>query len=78
MPVPWMERTGRTPGGVVGAWFNVVVCAALVIGLPLSVLSRGHDLAHIVFAIVLTAIAVTLEVLFVRNLRQQIERRRGR
>jgi hypothetical protein len=72
-----MERTGRTPGGVVGAWFNVVVCAALVIALPTITLTRGHDLAHIGFAVFLTAIAVTLEAVFVRNLRQQLDRRRG-
>ncbi|WP_144712638.1 hypothetical protein [Curtobacterium pusillum] len=77
MPVPWMERSGRTPGGVVGAWFNVVVCAALVIALPTITLIRSHDLTQIAFAVFLTAIAVTLEVVFVRNLRQQIERRRG-
>lgn len=78
MPIPWMERTGRTPGGVVGAWFNVVVCAGLVVALPVITLTRGLDLSHIAFAVVLTAIAVTLEVVFIRNLRQQMERRRGR
>jgi len=77
MPVPWMERTGRTPGGAVGAWFNVIVCAGLVVALPVITLARGLDLAHIGFAVFLTAIAVTMEVVFVRNLRQQIARRRG-
>ncbi|WJY01566.1 hypothetical protein [Curtobacterium sp. 458] len=77
MPVPWMERTGRTPGGVVGAWFNVVVCAVLVVGLPIAALSRGQGAVHIAFAVVLTAVALGMEVLFVRNLRQQLARRRG-
>jgi hypothetical protein len=78
MPIPWMERTGRTPGGVIGAWFNVVVCAGLVVALPVITVTQGHDLAHIAFAVFLTAIAVTLEVVFIRNLRQQLASRRGR
>ncbi|MEK6311341.1 MAG: hypothetical protein V4737_03680 [Curtobacterium sp.] len=77
MPVPWMERTGRTPGGVIGAWFNVVVCAVLVVALPIAALSRGQGAANIAFAVALTAVAVAMEVLFVRNLRQQLARRRG-
>ncbi|MBM7802783.1 hypothetical protein JOE58_002034 [Curtobacterium luteum] len=32
---------------------------------------------NIAFAVVLTAVAVAMEVLFVRNLRQQLARRRG-
>ncbi|MFJ4221753.1 hypothetical protein [Curtobacterium luteum] len=77
MPVPWMERTGRTPRGVIGAWFNVVVCAVLVVGLPIAALSRGQGAVNIALAVVLTAVAVAMEVLFVRNLRQQLARRRG-
>lgn len=77
MPVPWMERTGRTPGGVVGAWFNVVVCAVLVVGLPIAALSRGQGAVNIAFAVVLTAVALGMEVLFVRNLHQQLAPRRS-
>ncbi|MFJ4297731.1 hypothetical protein [Curtobacterium sp. NPDC089689] len=77
MPVPWMERTGRTPGGVIGAWFNVIVCAVLVVGLPIAALSRGHGALDIAFAVVLPVVALGMEVLFVRNLRQQLARRRG-
>lgn len=77
MPTPWMQRTGRTPGGVIGAVFNVVVCGVLVVALPVIALTSGQDPAHIAFAVLGFAIAVGLEVVFVRNLRQQIARRRG-
>lgn len=77
MPTPWMQRTGRTPGGVIGAVFNVVVCGVLVVALPVIALTSGQDPAHIAFAVLGFAIAVGLEVVFVRNLRQQLARRRG-
>ncbi len=77
MPTPWMQRTGRTPGGVIGAVFNVVVCGVLVVALPVIALTSGQDPANIAFAVLGFAIAVGLEVVFVRTLRQQIARRRG-
>ncbi|ROP72685.1 hypothetical protein [Curtobacterium sp. PhB115] len=75
MPNSSDERSGRSPGGVIGAMFNVVVCGVLVVALPIIALTSGHDLVHIAFAIVGFAIAVGLEVVFVRNLRQQLARR---
>jgi hypothetical protein len=77
MPTPWLQRTGRTPGGVVGAIFNVVVCGLLVVALPIIALTSGHDPAHIAFAVVGFGIAISLEVVFIRTLRQQLARRRG-
>lgn len=72
-----MQRTGRTPGGVIGAWWNVVVCAILVVALPLIALSYGKPPVNVIAAVVGLAIAASLEVVFVRNLRQQLARRRG-
>ena len=78
MPVPWMERTGRTPGGVIGAWFNVVVCGALLVGVPIAVWTKADgDAAKVLFALGAVVVAGSMEVTFVRTLRQQIARRRG-
>lgn len=77
MPTPWMQRTGRTPGGVIGAVFNVVVCGVLVVALPVVALTSGHDAGHIAFAVAGFAIAAGLEVGFVRTLRNQLARRNG-
>ncbi|MBT2501069.1 hypothetical protein [Curtobacterium sp. ISL-83] len=77
MPTSWMQRTGRTPGGVMGAAFNVVVCGVLTVALPVISLTSGLDPAHIMFAAVGSAIAVGLEVVFIRTLRRQLASRRG-
>ncbi len=53
------------------------MCAVLVVGLPIAALSRGQGAVNIAFAVVLTAVALGMEVLFVRNLRQQLARRRS-
>jgi len=77
MPTSSNERADRSPGGVIGAVFNVVVCGIIVVALPIIALTSGHDAAHIAFAVAGFAIAVGLEVVFVRNLRRQLAGRRG-
>jgi protein-S-isoprenylcysteine O-methyltransferase Ste14 len=77
MPTPWMQRTGRTPGGVIGAVLNVVVCGVIAVALPVMALTAGRDPGHIAFAVVGFVIAVGLEVVFVRILRNQLARGRG-
>ncbi|KQO61176.1 hypothetical protein ASF23_11775 [Curtobacterium sp. Leaf261] len=72
-----MDRQGRTPGGVVGAWWNVVVCGVIAVGSLVSALTAGHGSERLFFGIGVFVITAALEVVFVRNLRQQMARRRG-
>ncbi|MFZ7088887.1 hypothetical protein [Curtobacterium sp. RRHDQ10] len=77
MAVRWMQRTGRTPGGVIGAWWNVAICGVLIVAVPIVALHYGHPPVNVVGAVIGFAIAASMEVGFVHNLRQQLARRRG-
>lgn len=76
-PTDRPELTNRAPAGLVESWWNVLGGAALLIGLPLIVLSGGVSPARIAFAIVVLAIAAALELVFVRKLVQRIAGRRA-
>lgn len=71
------ELTKRMPAGLIESWWNVIVGAALMIGLPIIVLSGGFDAARIAFALFGLAIMVALELVFLRKLVQRIAGRRA-
>lgn len=79
----WWDRTdpsdqpGRAPLGFAGAWWNVVACAGLLVGMPVIALSTEIDPPHIAFAVFGTAIALALELVLVRQLVQRISGRRA-
>ena len=75
----WAPGTGRTPGGVPGAWFNVVVCAIIGIGGLGVAATHGFRGEWLFVGIALPLICVYMEFVFVRNVRRQRERvRRSR
>ncbi|WP_132049695.1 MULTISPECIES: hypothetical protein [unclassified Curtobacterium] len=74
----WMDGVPDAPGGLVGAWINVIVCAALVIGLPIIVFTQAQAPANVLFAIAALALVGFLEATFIHKLRQQLARRRRR
>lgn len=82
----WWDRTGasdrpeltnRAPAGLIESWWNVIGGAALMVGLPVIVLTGGFDPAHIAFAVFGLAIMVALELVFLRKLVQRIAGRRA-
>lgn len=62
---------GRTPGGVPGAWFNVVICAIIIVGGPIAALSRGVTVVTVLVAIAIVGVGILMERRFVGVLRQQ-------
>jgi hypothetical protein len=56
------------PGGVLGAWFNAIVCGALAIGLPIIMLTTTALPGGIFLAVAALAIMGLLETLFVTKL----------
>ncbi|MBF4582305.1 hypothetical protein ITJ54_06430 [Curtobacterium sp. VKM Ac-2865] len=72
----WMDRVPDAPGGIVGAWFNVVFCGALVIGLPVIAFTSNEGVAAVLFAIGALLLTGFLEATFIHKLRSQIEGRR--
>jgi len=62
----------------VAAWWNVVVCAALMIGIPIIALSRGLEPVNIVIAAAGFLVAGWMERRFVQNLREQRSQSRSR
>lgn len=73
-----MDGVPDAPGGLVGAWINVIVGAAFVIGLPIIVFNQAQAPANVLFAIAALALAGFLEATFIHKLRQQLARRRYR
>ncbi len=65
------------PAGLLESWWNVIAGAALMIGLPIIVLSGGFDAPHIAFALFSLATTVALELVFLRKLVQRIAGRRA-
>lgn len=74
---PWWDRTdpsdrpdltNRTPAGIIESWWNVI---------PMIVLSGGFTAARWAFAIFCSAIAVVIELVFVRKLVRRIAGRRA-
>ncbi|PZE25976.1 hypothetical protein DEI92_00065 [Curtobacterium sp. MCBD17_034] len=65
------------PAGLIESWWNVIAGAALMIGLPIIVLSGGFDAARVAFALFDLAIMVALELVFLRKLVQRIAGRRA-
>ena len=63
-------------GGVPGALFNVVVCAAITIAAVVSVLVGGATGADQLIAVGVVVIGIGLEVFFIRSLRRQLRDRR--
>lgn len=60
------------PGGRLGAWFNVIVCGALCIGVPIVAILNVHPLGTaILIAVVALGICVFMETQFVRILLRQ-------
>jgi hypothetical protein len=67
-----LNRMVTPPGGRVGAWFNVVICGALCIGVPIVAVLNVHPIVTgIVVAAVVFGIAVFMETQFVRILLRQ-------
>ena len=64
------------PGGVPGAWINVVVCAAITVAAAVSVLFGGATGADQLIAVGVVVIGIGLEVFFIRSLRRQLRDRR--
>ncbi len=65
------------PAGLLESWWNVIAGAALMIGLPIIVLSGGFNAPRIAFALFSLAITVALELVFFRKLVQRIAGRRA-
>ena len=78
VPNRWMDGVPDAPGGLVGAWINVLVGAAFVVGLPIIVFNQAQAPANVLFAIAALALAGFLEATFIHKLRQQLARRRYR
>ncbi|PZF10434.1 hypothetical protein [Curtobacterium sp. MCLR17_034] len=76
-PTDRPELTNRTPAGLLGSWWNVIAGAALLVGLPVIVLSGGFSSARITFALFGLAVMVAIELVFLRKLFQRIAGRRA-
>jgi hypothetical protein len=76
-PTDRAELTNRIPAGLIESWWNVIAGAALLVGLPLIVLSGGFDPPRIAFALFGLAVMVAIELVFLRKLIQRIEGRRA-
>jgi len=74
----WIDGLPDAPGGVIGAWINVILGAGLAVGLPIIAFTSAEAPANIFFAIAALALAGFLEATFVYKLRQQLARRRAR
>lgn len=73
-----MDKVPDAPGGLIGAWVNVIFCGALVVGLPIIAFTSTDAPANVLFAIAALALAGFLETTFVYKLRQQLDGRRNR
>lgn len=60
------------PGGVLGAWFNVIVCSGMLIAAPFVILRQELTGVDILIAVGFFAIGLCLEVVFIRALLRQI------
>ncbi|WP_139199841.1 hypothetical protein [Curtobacterium sp. MCBA15_008] len=76
-PTDRPELTNRAPAGLLASWWNVIAGAALLVGLPVIVLSGGFSPARIAFALFGLAVMVAIELVFLRKLLQRIAGRRA-
>lgn len=52
-----MDGVPDAPGGLVGAWMNVIVGAAFLVGLPIIVFNQAQAPANVLFAIAALTLA---------------------
>jgi len=75
--MPTKNNTGHNaPGGLVGAWFNVIVCTGIVVGGAIYALAQGLTEVDALIAGAVVVIGVGLDIYFIRALLSQ--RRRSR
>lgn len=68
----WIDRVGETPGGLIGAWFNVLICAGILLTLP-TIMLLQLDLPWNLFAgAAALAVSSFLEFTFIRNLHTRL------
>jgi len=68
------DPTREAPGGVLGAWFNVVVCTGIVIGAVVYTLSQGVTGPDALIGAAVVVIGIGLDIYFVRTLLRQRRR----
>lgn len=72
----WVDKVPDPPGGVYGAWFNVLVCAGIGIAGAVSVFTTAAQPGATLFAIAFLGLGDFLEWVFLHKLRQEIAIRR--
>jgi cyanate permease len=72
----WVDRVPDAPGGVYGAWINVIMCGAIGVGGAVSIFTSVAQPAGTLFALAFLALGAFLEWVFIHKLRQEIAIRR--
>lgn len=71
---PEKDPTHEPPGGVLGVWFNVLVCTGIVVGAVVYIVSQGVTGPDVLIGAAVVIIGIGLDTYFIRTLL----RRRGR
>lgn len=73
---PETDPTHEPPGGVLGAWFNVLVCTGIVVGAVVYIVSQGVTGPDALIGAAVVIIGIGLDIYFIRTLLRQRARTR--
>jgi len=69
------DNTGReAQGGILGAWFNVIVCSGIVVGAAIYTITQGLTGPDALIGAGVVVVGVVLDISFVRTLRRHSAR----
>jgi len=69
------DNTRReAPGGILGAWFNVIVCSGIVVGAAIYTITQGLTGPDALIGAGVVVVGVVLDISFVRTLRRHSAR----
>lgn len=74
---PKKDPTHEAPGGVLGAWFNVLVCTGIVVGAVSYIVSQGATGPDALIGVAVVIIGIGLVIYFIRALLRQRGRTRS-
>jgi ABC-type uncharacterized transport system permease subunit len=68
---PEKDPTHEPPGGVLGAWFNVLVCTGIVVGAVVYMVSQGVKGPDVLIGAAVVIVGIGLDISFIRTLLRQ-------
>ena len=71
---PEDNKRREAPGGLLGAWFNVIVCTGIVIGAAIYTITQGLTGPDTLIGAGVVVVGVVLDISFVRTLRRHSAR----